>query len=520
MNLVWSLICKDQRNLRWWLTVWIGTQLILSVGQWVVWFQRGESYPHLILGPAGVVLLLFIPFMTAMVIQQDPVNRSNTFWTTRPLQPKHLLLGKLIFVGIYLVLLPAVMRGALYAALGFGPHWGLAMVEWAVPHLMLVFASVALASLTEHPGRVFLLLICLPIVATLLQTLARWTPWFRNTCVIIDSPWVVVLVLVSLCLVVTTSAYLKSPCFARIAAIAGVGLLVIVDVPRSEPMVAGLSSNASLDALGEGFRPGINLVSDWEIDSSPGMVTWRRSVHQPDGVRLAIEARMTEWEARGRVWKSVGNCEPDEAILYRKPTAEELQAFLGGRVLPKEEKDGWFQDILHLARPFDESVRGARGELRGKCWLIDLQPQCYARFPVVKGRVHQSGAWRLTISRVASRPDGFLELSVNAQQVKRSRHTALSWKGTPFRELRGENYYLFHRQRGICLPALSSRRAYRMSEMSFERERVTLAFQHPGMPERLENLAAWELVVFGFEPVAAKRVSFAIPNIQFKSESD
>ena len=101
-------------------------------------------------------LVIFIVGMLLLVIlvHQEPLNQGVDFWKTRPMRPRHLLLGKGLFIVVYLILLPWLAHTTVLCLTGYMGYLRFAWAEWASTHLLFGLAIMALASISSHPGPV------------------------------------------------------------------------------------------------------------------------------------------------------------------------------------------------------------------------------------------------------------------------------------------------------------------------------------------------------------------------------
>ena len=127
MNLIWHIIKKDVRALRWPLGLWT-LVIILKLGTGVLlltadgteapeWFTRLEGIATTF---AGLELLSVL--LVAALVQEDPLVGSSAFWVTRPVSGGRLLRAKLAAIGLVFILWPLVVTLPWWLACGYGPR--------------------------------------------------------------------------------------------------------------------------------------------------------------------------------------------------------------------------------------------------------------------------------------------------------------------------------------------------------------------------------------------------------------
>ena len=165
MRLILHHTVKDLRALWPLLAAWAGVlaaHLLLpegALGEGHARAERLRTTLQMIQWPLAAVL-------PAMLILQDPVDGTRSFWLTRPISRGALLASKVLSVTIFFIVLPLAIQlaGLLRAGLGGWPlAAGMAEAGLAIAGLSLGFA--ALASATSSLPR-FVLLLTVYSVAT------------------------------------------------------------------------------------------------------------------------------------------------------------------------------------------------------------------------------------------------------------------------------------------------------------------------------------------------------------------
>lgn len=175
MKLIWHIIKKDLRALRWPLALW--TLLIvmkLGVGAVLLtadgtggdgWFQRLDALAKIL---ASLEALSFI--LVAAWVQEDMLVGTTAFWVTRPIAGGRLLLAKLLGILLVFVLWPLIVTLPWWLTCGYGPReiaW--AALQTAAIHVVVVLVGLLWAAVTDGLGRFLMwtlvMLAAIPAVA-------------------------------------------------------------------------------------------------------------------------------------------------------------------------------------------------------------------------------------------------------------------------------------------------------------------------------------------------------------------
>ncbi len=151
MNLIWHLIKKDLRALRWWLVLWslaCGTHLVLRLVQ----LKSGDAAlpsNFAVTGrPDHLALYVLMLLIAPQIVQLDPPVSGRAFWKTLPIARWRLLVGKLLLLLALFVVLPTICELAYFATAGFGKHTWTAVSIWAwraLPPVSLVLGASVLS---------------------------------------------------------------------------------------------------------------------------------------------------------------------------------------------------------------------------------------------------------------------------------------------------------------------------------------------------------------------------------------
>ena len=151
MNLIWHLIKKDLRALRFWLVLWVaacGTHLVLRLIQ----LKSGDAALPLNFQSTGrpdhLALYVLMLLIAPQIVQLDPPVSGRAFWKTLPIARWRLLVGKVLLLLAFFVVLPAACEVAYFAAAGFGEYTWAAVSIWAwraLPPVALVLGASVLS---------------------------------------------------------------------------------------------------------------------------------------------------------------------------------------------------------------------------------------------------------------------------------------------------------------------------------------------------------------------------------------
>lgn len=155
MNMVKHIFKKDARRLRLPLAGWIIT-LALGVGISAVdaTVVAGDfalqSTVQVIQSVVSIVQLILMILIVPMLIQDEPLSGTTAFWQTRPLRKNELMKSKFLFIGLFLILLPTLVKLTMLAANHVPTQYLLlAFPEILVKTTALVLVFTTLAVLTR-----------------------------------------------------------------------------------------------------------------------------------------------------------------------------------------------------------------------------------------------------------------------------------------------------------------------------------------------------------------------------------
>ena len=171
MKLVWHIIWKDLRRMRWLLVLWSGVILL----QYAAWRAgAGDLKVGTALGVSDLVVALWVLhlviawLLVPQVLQDDALRDPGAAWQTRPISRGRLLAAKLGGVVLMLCLWPSVLTVPWWMEFGFGA--GEIVRAVAVNTVgMTLFTGLALmvAVITDGGGRFIAWSIALAVAAAL-----------------------------------------------------------------------------------------------------------------------------------------------------------------------------------------------------------------------------------------------------------------------------------------------------------------------------------------------------------------
>jgi hypothetical protein len=162
MNLIWHIVKKDLRALKWPLLLWtllivakLGVAVLLLTAHGTegpAWFLRMDAAAKILTG------LGFISFvLVAALIQQDLLVGTTAFWMTRPISGARLLGAKLLGIGLIFGVLPVVLTLPWWLGCGLSLRdMGWAAAETVGLQFVVVMLGLLWAVVTDGLARFLL----------------------------------------------------------------------------------------------------------------------------------------------------------------------------------------------------------------------------------------------------------------------------------------------------------------------------------------------------------------------------
>ena len=164
MNLTWHIVRKDVRRMARPVAAWLGFLVVTAIGallaSWspekveeagaVEWMRtlRSAMMAAAVIGTSATVML------AGVMVLEDRVVGSDSFWLTRPIDGWRLLRAKLLAAGLLLVVSPVVVLVPVWLVAGFDAREVLwAAAEVAFTQALLVGVALGLAVLTVNLGQ-------------------------------------------------------------------------------------------------------------------------------------------------------------------------------------------------------------------------------------------------------------------------------------------------------------------------------------------------------------------------------
>ena len=156
MKLIWHIVWKDARRLRWPLAAWVGLIVVqLLIGAWMV-ARAGVDLElanrlaelHPILFRAELISAYL---MVAWLVHEDLVVGIRSHWMTLPISGLRLCVAKLTALALFFWVLPCVLALPWWLACGFGAREiaGLT-IQTMVLHAAVTLPALSIAVLTDN----------------------------------------------------------------------------------------------------------------------------------------------------------------------------------------------------------------------------------------------------------------------------------------------------------------------------------------------------------------------------------
>lgn len=542
MTFAWNLFLKDQRVLRWWLLAWVGASLMLAGFAYLDWASSQSSANRSVLWKPLWVLIGALTVV--QLVHQEPIGKGLSFWKTRPMRPRHLLLGKLAFLLVYFVAVPfLILSGLLHFTLGDTESVRVGQVEWAARYFPLGLAILAVATLTSRLYQVFIawfgIIVAFLAVRALVETVTE--PDYGERLRWVDFPSLAVMeafVLGVLAMLVVVAQYAFG--WRRVSLALAIGALVaMASMERVLPLHR--YPYRGPDAFPESTETLERVADDWaaELDRvCPLEERWFPIGEKQDGSRYVIlqpalpsgpyqviQSR-SSLEYGGQTYHSTMANLRSNGFPYLRQT---LLAEAAGITEISERHVGWHpQRMLRL----DEAIyrgfpRGIEGTLRTEVLFASLEPSLLVNLPLEEGAEVRHGPYRLHIDEVKPSVDSiFFDIS---EEFVWSQFTRVDL-AYPRRSLQDEGALkLYHRptETLISLDESSQEGDRRVGPWRRERHRFSMLhgmssvyayFRDCLLHEANLNVKEWALVGGHQAVQATTTIPVVIPNLRLNRQ--
>lgn len=185
MKLVWHIVWKDLRRLRWWALAWIAVLALPVVQGFVLLYRNplpiapGTWTPSQIQNWLRIFEAVAAYLLTLVLLQEDAVAGTRQFWVTRPISNTRLLAAKVLGLVVVFIALPIAISLPWWLWCGFGgSQIGPAAFELILSAALVVLPAAAIAVITDSLGRA--LLWTLVFIAVVFANVAWFTTVIRS----------------------------------------------------------------------------------------------------------------------------------------------------------------------------------------------------------------------------------------------------------------------------------------------------------------------------------------------------
>jgi hypothetical protein len=420
MKLLWHIVWKDARRLRWPLAAWAGLIVVqLLIGAWLAasagitleTFKRFVGLQSLL----SSVQLFAAYLLAGWLVHEDLVVGVQVHWITLPVSGRRLLAAKLAALGLFLWLMPAMLALPWWLACGFGfPVIAGLMGQTIVLHAMVTLPALLVAALTDNWTRFFTwsLVLVVAVVTGAMATMARMNLGYVSLA---NGVWQ-----------------------SRVVLVIFIWLLTIVGVTVHQFLTR--RTGRSIGIVATGVISAVAVLGGWSHDLSPGL---RRLVAPRDAPRWhnAVVVEAGTGESASRVELQRNGSEREAALRLRLKIAVDD---LAGREAPgfvdleaewrwpdgvslKRHTTLWSQDdVLFAPNAALVDPRGAaraRREFVWGCYVSDIPPSLAAKMlndpPTLHGRLaftvyRQEIAGECSLAPGSRRADGTRSIRVGS----------------------------------------------------------------------------------------------------------
>ena len=388
MKLIWHIVWKDARRLRWPLAAWVGLIVVqLLIGAWMV-ARAGVDLElanrlaelHPILFRAELISAYL---MVAWLVHEDLVVGIRSHWMTLPISGLRLCVAKLTALALFFWVLPCVLALPWWLACGIGAREiaGLT-IQTMVLHAAVTLPALSIAVLTDN-----------------------WTRFITWTLVLVFA-------LVTGLAVSSATANAESGLISggirlsRVLLVLGIWLATIVGVTVHQFLTR--RTGRSIGIAATGVVGAVAVLGGWSYDFSPRLrqvlaprdvPVWHNAIHveagtgeSASGVELRRKGSKSEAVLRPRLNVTVDDLAGQEVFYrseldaeWRWPDGVSWKRNTTMRV-PYDDGNTWLEGVLNPT-----GVSRASREIAWTDYLGDIPPSLAAKMlsdpPTLRGRL-------------------------------------------------------------------------------------------------------------------------------------
>ena len=388
MNLVWHIVRKDARRLRWPLAAWAG----LIVVQWLIglWMvtradfdlelaKRLAVLQPVLLGAQWIAAYL----MVAWLVHEDLVIGVRSHWMTLPISGWRLCAAKFLALALFFWVLPCLLTLPWWLACGFG----LPVIAGLMGQAMVLHAAVTLPALP---------------VAVLSDNWTRFLTWTLVLVIAVITGVVATMAQMNLGYVSLSNGIWQS----RVVLVIFIWLMTIAGVTVHQFLTR--RTERSIGIAATGVVGALAVLGGWSHDLSPGLrrvlapmeaPLWHNAIHVEAGTgesasRVSFRPIGSKSEAvlKPRLNVTVDDLAGQE-VFYRSELDAEWRWPDGVSWkrhatlwVPYDDGNAWLEGMLNPT-----GVLRASREIAWTNYLGDIPPSLAAKMlsdpPTLRGRL-------------------------------------------------------------------------------------------------------------------------------------
>jgi hypothetical protein len=291
VKLIWHIVWKDARQLRWPLAAWAGLIVVqLLIGAWMVARAglEGEQATRLAALPPILLRMQLITayLMVAWLVHEDLVVGIRSHWMTLPISGWRLCLAKLTALALFFWVLPCLLTLPWWLACGFGfPVVAGLIGQTIVLHAVVTLPALPIAVLTDNWTRF--------ITWTVVLALAVVTGSFMMMATVDAESGLV-------------SGGIR---LSRVSLVLGIWLVTIAGVTAHQFLTR--RTGRSIGIVATGVVGAVAVLGGWSHDLSPrlrqflapmGAPVWHNAIHVEAGTgESASRVELQRYRGESRV---------------------------------------------------------------------------------------------------------------------------------------------------------------------------------------------------------------------------